>query len=137
MQQNRSHLPKAERKKGVVVLGTVEGDIHLAGKDLVKYMMEAYGLEVHDLGYDVKLEKFVEEAQKTNADLIAISALMSSTMRGMKKVIDEVHEKNLDVKVMVGGGPVTEEIAKLYGADGWAVNAVDAAKKALELIKKG
>jgi methanogenic corrinoid protein MtbC1 len=127
--------PKAA-KKGVVVIGTVEGDVHFMGKELVKYMMEAHGLNVIDLGYNVKAEKFIEEAKKNNADLIAISALMSSTMREMKKVIDIVHERNLDVKVMVGGGPVTEEIAKLYGADGWALNAADAAKKAVELVKK-
>lgn len=133
----RAHLPpKAEKKKGIVVIGTVEGDVHFMGKELVKYMMEARGLKVIDLGYNVKAEKFIEEAEKNSADLIAISALMSSTMREMKKVIDMVHERNLKVKVMVGGGPVTEEIAKLYGADGWALNAADAAKKAVELIKK-
>lgn len=133
----RAHLPpKAEKKRGVVVIGTVEGDTHFMGKELVKYMMEAHGLKVIDLGHHVKAERFIEEAEKTDADLIATSALMSSTMKEMKKVIDMVHERNLDVKVMVGGGPVTEEIAKLYGADGWALNAADAAKKAVELIKK-
>jgi methanogenic corrinoid protein MtbC1 len=132
----RAHLPlKAGKKKGVVIIGTVEGDTHFMGKDLVKYMIEAHGSRVIDLGYDVKAERFIEEAKKTNADLIAISALMSSTMKEMKKIIDMVHERNLDVKVMVGGGPVTGEIAKLYGADGWALNAADAAKKAVELIK--
>lgn len=133
----RAHLPpKAEKKKGVVVIGTVEGDTHFIGKELVKYMMEAHDLRVIDLGYHVKAEMFIEEAEKTDADLIAMSALMSSTMREMKKVIDMVHERSLDVKVMVGGGPVTEKIAKRYGADGWALNAANAAKKAVELCAR-
>ena len=125
---------KAEKKKGVVVLGVMEGDIHDLGKEFVKYLLIAQGFVVHDLGYDVKLGRFIEEVIKTNADILAMSALMTSTMVKMKKVIEDVHKQNLDIKIMVGGGPVTEEVAKLYGADGWARTAPEAAKKALELV---
>jgi len=126
---------KSRESKGVVVLGVVEGDIHDLGKEFVRTMLMAYGFEVHDLGYDVKLEQFIEEVKKTNADILAISALMSSTMIKMKEIIKEVRNINLDVKIMVGGGPVTPEVAEKYGADGWALTAPDGAKKALELVK--
>jgi len=125
---------KTEKKKGVVVLGVVKGDIHDIGKEFVKVMLMAHGFIVHDLGYDVKLERFIEEVEKTNADILALSALMSSTMVNMKEIIKEVHKKNLNVKIMIGGGPITEEVAEKYGADGWARIAPEAAKKALDLV---
>jgi len=126
---------KAEEKKGIVVLGVVEGDIHDLGKEFVKIMLIAHGFEVIDLGYDVKLEQFIDAVIKNKADILALSALMTSTMVNMKEIIEEIHKKKLDVKIMVGGGPITPEVAEKYGADGWARIAPEGAKKALELIK--
>ena len=128
-------LDKEKKEKGVVVLGVVEGDIHDLGKEFVKILLIAHGFRVHDLGIDVNSEKFIEEVIKTNADILAMSALMTSTMVNMKKIIEEIHKRNINVKIMIGGGPITEEVAEKYGADGWARIAPEAAKKALELVK--
>lgn len=126
-----------EMKKGVVVIGVVEGDIHDIGKNIVKWLMEARGFEVHDLGHDVKSERFIEEAIKTKADIIALSALMTSTMLKMKKIIEMAREKNLKVKIMIGGGPITEKVCKSFGADAWAKLAPEGVEKALKLVEKG
>ncbi|RLG16905.1 dimethylamine corrinoid protein 3 [Nanoarchaeota archaeon] len=125
-------------KRGVVVCGTVKGDIHDIGKNILAALFVAHGFEVHDLGVDVPPQKFVEEAEKVNADIIAISALMTSTMGGQKDVIDYLKEMGLREKyiVMVGGGPVTKEWADEIGADGYAKTASEGVKLALELIKK-
>ena len=88
--------------KGSVVIGTVEGDVHDIGKNIVKMMFDVAGFTVYDLGRDVPLDKFVEEQMKTDSDLVCLSAMMTTTMTGMKKVIDDLRKKNPNVKIMLG-----------------------------------
>lgn len=117
--------------KGTVVIGTVKGDLHDIGKNLVKMMMEGKGLNVIDLGVDVSAEKFVEAAKENNADIIACSALLTTTMTEMKNVVDAVKAENLDVKVMVGGAPVTQSFCDSIGANSYTADAASAADAAL------
>ena len=109
--------------KGTVVIGTVKGDLHDIGKNLVKMMMEGKGLNVVDLGVDVSAEQFVAAAKENNADIIACSALLTTTMTEMKNVVDAVKAENLDVKVMVGGAPVTQNFCDSIGANSCAADA--------------
>ena len=118
---------------GTVVLGTVKGDLHDIGKNLVKMMMEGKGLNVIDLGVDVAPEKFVEQAVTHNADIIACSALLTTTMGEMKNVVDLVRSKNLDFKIMIGGAPINDNFCKTIGADYYTPDAASAADKALEI----
>lgn len=124
------------KSKGKVVIGTVEGDIHDIGKNLVASMLSANGFEVIDLGADVKLETFIEKAEELNADFICLSALLTTTMLGQKKVIEILKEKNLTSQfiVLVGGAPVNQKWADGIGADGYAENAMVAVKIAKKLI---
>lgn len=114
-----------------VVIGVVEGDTHDIGKNLVKIMTESAGIEVHDLGRDVPLERFIAAAEETKADFICMSTLMTTTMMGMKTVIDMLKKKNIrdKYKVMVGGGPISQKFADEIGADAYAVDANSAVKK--------
>ena len=121
--------------KGQIVLGVVEGDMHDIGKNLVKVMLDAAGWTVYDLGRDVQLERFVEEQQRTNADIVALSALMTTSMLAMPKVIQMMKACDPNAAVMVGGAPLTREIASSYGADGYAKTAVDAVAEAVKLLK--
>ena len=124
--------------KGTAVLGVVKGDVHDLGKNMVKYLFEAEGFEIIDLGFDVPAEKFVEAAEKNNANLILISSMLSSMFPEIGKIVNLAKEKKLQakgVKIMAGGGPVSEEIAYQQGADGWALTAPLAVKKALDLLK--
>ncbi len=112
---------------GHVVIGTIEGDIHDIGKTLVATMLAANGFEVTDLGADVPVAKFVETAEEKGADWIAISALLTTTMPGQKKVIEQLEAKSLgNIRVMVGGAPCSAEWASEIGADGYAGDAVAA-----------
>ncbi|MFQ6110363.1 MAG: cobalamin-dependent protein, partial [Candidatus Aminicenantales bacterium] len=122
---------------GKVVIGTVEGDIHDIGKNLVSSMLAANGFKVVDLGADVKLEAFIEKAQEVNADFICLSALLTTTMLGQKKLIEMLKEKNLygRFKVMVGGAPVNRQWAEEIGADGYGENAISAVKEAKKLTE--
>ena len=132
-------IPKERiSKRGIVVCGTVKGDIHDIGKNIVSAMFMANGFEVHDLGVDVPTSKFIQEAERAGADIITLSALMASTLGGQKDVIDYLRatEKREKIIVMVGGGPTTREWANEIGADGYAETATEAVKVALELIKK-
>lgn len=124
--------------KGVVVLGTVKGDIHKIGKDIVTLLMRNAGYEVHDLGEDVDLFTFVETAKKVNADAIGLSALLTSTLAGQKDVIDVLIEGGIRDKymVMVGGGAVTPEWAESIGADIYAENAQAAVRKLTDMLKE-
>ncbi len=124
-----------KNRKGIAVIGVVEGDIHDLGKNMVKYLMEAEGFEVHDLGFDVKAERFIEEAEKSNADLILISLMLSSMYPEISKIVGLAKEKGLKAKIMAGGGPVSEGIAQKYGAEGWALTGPLAVEKALDLLK--
>ncbi|GAB4415662.1 MAG: corrinoid protein [Thermodesulfovibrionales bacterium] len=120
--------------KGSVVIGTVEGDVHDIGKNIVKMMFDVAGFNVYDLGRDVPLDKFVEEQIKTDSDLVCLSAMMTTTMTGMKKVIDDLRKKNPKVKIMIGGAPVSQDIADKWGADGYAKDANNALKDAINMI---
>ena len=118
-----------------IVIGTVEGDIHDIGKNLVKVMFEAAGWMVHDLGRDVQLRRFVEEQDRTKSDVVALSALMTTSMIAMPKVIQMLRAKNPDVVIMVGGAPLSRDIAKSYGADGYADNAGEAVRETLRILE--
>jgi 5-methyltetrahydrofolate--homocysteine methyltransferase len=127
---------KGERGRGTVVIGTVSGDIHDLGKNLVASTLEASGFRVVDLGVDVSPERFVNAAKEENADIVAISALITTTMMGMKDVIEAMVKSGIrkEVKVMVGGAPLDEEFARKIGADRYARTSRDAARKAMELV---
>ena len=120
--------------KGSVVLGTVKGDLHDIGKNLVRIMMEGKGIVVYDLGTDVPAEKFVEEALDKQVDIICCSALLTTTMPEMKKVIDIVKERELDIKVMIGGAPVTQDYCEEIGADYYTDDATSASEVAAQII---
>lgn len=132
-------LPHVKGKKtgtkGQIVIGTVEGDNHDIGKNLVKMMLEGSGWIVHDLGADVKTEKFVEEQKRTNADIVAISAMTSCTMLGIPKVIEMVKAQNPKVPCMVGGALMNRHIAGIYGAEGFAEDASGADAEAARILR--
>ena len=117
---------------GKIVIGTVQGDLHDIGKNLVGIMLKGAGFDVIDLGNDVSPEKFMEAAKKENANLIGMSALLTTTMTNMKKVVDLVKEDNYDIKVIIGGAPVSKEFADEIGADAYAYDA----GKAVEMVKE-
>lgn len=121
--------------KGSVVLGTVKGDRHDIGKNLVRIMMEGKGIVVHDLGTDVSAERFVEEAIEKDVDIICCSALLTTTMPEMKKVVDLVKEKNVNVKVMIGGAPVTQAYCDEINADYYTEDATSASEVAVKIIE--
>ena len=135
-------LPRMDKKdiptKGKVVLGTVKDDIHDIGKNIVSALLTASGFEIIDLGKDVPSSKFVEEAERTGANVVAASALMSTTMAAMKDLVDYFSVKGVrnKYKIIVGGGPVTREYAKEIGADGYGENAVEAVRIVEELTRK-
>lgn len=117
--------------KGTVVIGTVKGDLHDIGKNLVKMMMESKSLNVIDLGVDVAPEKFIEAAQENEADAICCSALLTTTMGQMKEVVDLAKAKGMDCKIMIGGAPVTQSFCDSIGADCYTDTASAAAEAAL------
>lgn len=123
------------KAKGKVVLGTVKGDLHDIGKNLVRMMMEGKGLEVIDLGIDVPAYKFIEKAKETEAQIIALSALLTTTMMEMKSVVEAIKEAGIREKVtiMVGGAPVTHSFCKSIGADIYAPDAASAAEEAAKV----
>ncbi|MBW2093973.1 MAG: corrinoid protein [Deltaproteobacteria bacterium] len=131
----RPHVPSdSSSVRGQVVIGTVQGDVHDIGKNLVKMMFDVGGFTVHDLGRDVPLENFVEEQMRTDSEIVAMSAMMTTTMLGMKKVIGMIKEKNPDVAIMLGGAPVTKDVADLFGADGYAESAGNAVTEGIKMI---
>ncbi|MDP6178405.1 MAG: cobalamin-dependent protein [Desulfatiglandales bacterium] len=135
----KPHIKKedlVDKVKGQVVIGTVQGDVHDIGKNIIKLMFEVTGFTVHDLGRDVPLEKFVEEQLRTDSDIVALSAMMTTTMMGMKKVIQMIKGKNPDVAIMLGGAPVTQDVADLFGADGYADSAGNAVQEAIKMISR-
>ncbi|WDP90054.1 MAG: corrinoid protein [Desulfobacter sp.] len=121
---------------GSVIIGTVKGDLHDIGKNLVAMMMESAGLEVHNLGVDIPPEDFVAEIEKKNAQIVCLSALLTTTMPAMKQTVDAIVESGLrdKVKIMVGGAPVTQAFADEIGADGFAADAGSASKLAKSFI---
>jgi corrinoid protein of di/trimethylamine methyltransferase len=129
-------VPAAEVKTAKkVVIGTIEGDIHDIGKSIVVSFLLANGFEVYDIGRDVPLEKFIEKATEVNADVIGMSALLTTTMEGQKAVIAKLKEVGLrdKFKVIVGGAPTSQAWANRIGADAYGGNAVDAVKKIKEV----
>ena len=131
----RPHVPKDKAGLNAqVVIGSIQGDVHDIGKNLVKMMFDVAGWEVHDLGRDVPLEKFVEEQMRTDSEVVAMSAMMTTTMLGMKKVIKMIKEKNPNVAIMLGGAPVTKDVANLFGADGYAESAGNAVSEGIKMI---
>lgn len=134
----KPHLPtdETEGNKPKVVIGVVEGDTHDIGKNLVKIMLDTAGFEMYDLGRDVPLDNFVDKAVEIDANVICMSTLMTTTMDGMREVIEKLKAKGIrdNVKVMVGGSPISQKFADEIGADGYSSNAVEAVKLAKRLI---
>jgi len=134
----RPHLSSdevaAEKPKGVI--GVVEGDTHDIGKNLVKIMLETAGFDIIDLGRDVPLQSFVDKAKEVNASLVCMSTLMTTTMGGMSTVIQLLKDAGIreQVKVIIGGGPISKKFADMIGADGYSANAVEAVKLAKKLL---
>lgn len=128
-----------DEKKVTGVIGVVEGDTHDIGKNLVKIMMETAGFNMIDLGRDVPLSQFVDAAIESDAQLVCMSTLMTTTMGGMETVIQHLEEAGIrdKVKVMIGGGPISNKFAEKIGADAYTENAVEAAKRAKELLNIG
>ena len=133
----KPHLQESDVKSaGKVVIGTVKGDLHDIGKNLVAMMLEGAGFEIYDLGTDVTPQKFIETARSVDADIIAMSALLTTTMTNMKVTIDALADAGLrsSLKVMVGGAPITDQYAAQIGADGYAVDASRAVSVAKSLL---
>ena len=132
-------LARASKRQvvGRVVIGTAKGDIHEIGKNLVGMMLTADGFEVHDLGVDVSPERFVDKVREVDADVVGVSALLTTTMTNMKAVVDAVKASDLagKAKVMIGGAPVTQSFCDEIGADGYAPDAASAADLAKSLLK--
>jgi corrinoid protein of di/trimethylamine methyltransferase len=126
---------EGELPKKTVLLGTIQGDVHDIGKNIVKIMLESNGFKVHDLGRDVPVHHFVEKVKELSPDIVAVSALMTTTMVHMPKLIEALGEEGLrgKVKVMVGGAPVLPEWAKQIGADGYGESAMEAVRVAKSL----
>ncbi len=120
--------------KGAVVIGTVEGDVHDIGKNLVKMMFDVAGFTVYDLGRDVPLDQFVEEQLRTDSELVCLSAMMTTSMIGMPKVIEKIKARNPNVMIMIGGAPTSKELADKWGADGYAEDASNALKEAIKMV---
>ena len=132
----KPHLPKTGNDEKVkVVIGVPEGDTHDIGKNLVRIMMDTAGFEMYDLGRDVPPAAFVDKAEEVGAKFICISTLMTTTMGGMKQVIDILNERGIRDKyiIMIGGGPISQKFADEIGADVYTSNAVEAANRAKEL----
>ena len=133
----KPHLPVDDgAEKAKAVIGVVEGDTHDIGKNLVKILMDTAGYEMYDLGRDVSLDAFVEKAKEVDARLVCMSTLMTTTMDGMRVVIEKLKEAGIrdNVKVMIGGSPISQKFADEIGADGYSTNAVEAVKLANRLL---
>ena len=122
------------QSKGTVVIGTVKGDLHDIGKNLVAMMMEGAGFEVVDLGVDVESEAFVKQAAAKGADVIALSALLTTTMPAMESTVKAVKEAGMATRTIIGGAPVTQAFADQIGADGYSADAPGAVKLVKELV---
>ncbi len=136
------HLPKevlAKYRKGTIVMGSVEGDLHDVGLNVIAMTLTAAGYEVHNLGKDITVNRFIEKAKEFNADIIGASALLTVTRYKQKDLVEEVKRLNLPFRIIVGGGPVTREWARQIKADGFGEDyneALDVVEKIMELKKK-
>jgi methanogenic corrinoid protein MtbC1 len=131
----KPHIKTTGGAKGQVVLGVMQGDVHDLGKNLIKAIFESAGWTVHDLGRDVPLQKFVDEQLRTDSDIVMLSAMMTTSMVGMKKLIPRIKEKNPKVKIMIGGAPISEKTVEEYGADTTADNAPNALREAMQMLE--
>jgi 5-methyltetrahydrofolate--homocysteine methyltransferase len=135
MEVLKPHLAEGQsQSKGVVVIGTVKGDLHDIGKNLVSMMMEGAGFDVIDLGVDVESDVFVKRAAEKSADVIALSALLTTTMPAMESTVKAVKEAGMTVKTIIGGAPVTQAFADQIGADGYSADAPGAVKLVKALV---
>jgi corrinoid protein of di/trimethylamine methyltransferase len=125
-------------RRGVAVIGTVKGDVHSIGKDLFGTLLKVAGFEVHNLGVNVHPGKFLEKAEETGAEIVGLSALMTTTMPGMREVIEFFQAKGIRDKhtILVGGGPVTETFCKKIQADGYGQTAQDGVEMANHFVKQ-
>ena len=131
----KPHLAAGQNQsKGTVVIGTVKGDLHDIGKNLVSMMMEGAGFDVVDLGVDVDSETFVKKAAEKNADVIALSALLTTTMPSMESTVKAVKEAGMTTKTIIGGAPVTQAFSDQIGADGYSADAPGAVKLVKQLV---
>jgi len=134
----KPHLTAKDiKKKGTVVIGTVEGDMHDIGKNLVKMMLESNGYEVHDLGVDVTADSFAKATRDAKANIVAASALLTTTMTNIPNIVKALKEAGLKgkVKVMIGGAPITRQFAEEIGAEGYADDCASAVDEADRLMK--
>ena len=135
----RPHV-KAESMphQGKVVIGVIEGDIHDIGKNVVRMMLEGAGLEVHDLGRDVPVQRFADEAERLDADIIAMSTLMSTTMENMRKVVQELERRGTRdrFKILIGGSPLSTSFAQSIGAEAYGRDAAEAVRIAHAMLSK-
>jgi 5-methyltetrahydrofolate--homocysteine methyltransferase len=122
---------------GTVIMGTVKGDIHDIGKNIVSMMLRGNGFKVVDIGIDASFEKFINAVKKENAQIVGMSALLTTTMIYMKTVIEKIKSENLPVKIMIGGAPVSKAFAKQIGADSYGKNASEAVRLAREFVSQG
>jgi len=127
-------LAAGEKPVGTVIIGTVKGDLHDIGKNLVSLTLKGQGFDIVDLGTDVSPEDFVNKAAESGADVVAMSALLTTTMPQMKNVVEAVKANDCKAKTMIGGAPVTQEYADEIGADGYAPDAATAVEVARELV---
>jgi len=135
MQLLEPELVKAGVKPaGTFLIGTVQGDLHDIGKNLVSMMMKGAGFKVTDAGIDVSAEKFVEQAKSSGAQIIGMSALLTTTMPGMEKTLQALRDSGVEAKIMVGGAPLTPAYAEKIGADAYAPDAASAVEVAKKLI---
>jgi len=123
--------------RGKIVIGTVQGDLHDIGKNLVGIMLKGAGFDVIDLGKDVSVQSFVDTAENENADIIGMSALLTTTQPIMKKVVEELKSRGLDknIKTIVGGAPLSSEYAELIGADSYSYDAANAVMSVSQLVE--
>ena len=127
---------QTQARTGVVVIGTVKGDIHKIGKDILAMLLKTRGFDIHNLGEDVAMSTFVNKAAELDADIIAMSSLLTTTMPSQKEVIDLLKEKGIreNYKVLVGGGPVNQQWADEIGADGYTETAEEAVRMAADIV---
>ena len=132
----KAKLPKRESGGRRVIIATVKGDVHDIGKNIVRVLLESYGFAVTDLGKDVSPERILESARTSGAGLVALSALMTTTVPAMQETIELLHREAPECKVIVGGAVLTEDYARTIGADGYGKDAMDAVRIAERILGK-
>lgn len=126
----------SQESRGTLIIGSVKGDLHDIGKNLVVMMLEGGGFNVIDLGIDIDKEDFIKAAKENNADIIGLSALLTTTMPALDEAVQEIKKSGIDVKIMIGGAPVTQDFADKIGADGYSEDASGAVILARKLMKE-